>query len=33
VPRSVIINIEESVNEAEILDWFCIEKEIDVFGM
>ena len=33
VPRNVILILEESVNEIEVLDWFAHEKEIEVFGM
>lgn len=33
VPRSVIMNIEESVNEIEVLDWWAIQKYLDGFQL
>ena len=33
VPRSVIITIDEPVNEIDILDWFVLEKGLEAFDV
>lgn len=33
IPKSCIITIEKSINEIELLDWICIEKNLVNFSI